>query len=331
MPKISIIILNWNGWEDTIECLESLYRINYPNYEVIVVDNFSTNDSIQKIKDWTEWKIEVESKYFETKKCTHNIKIFEYRKADLEDNSYLARKKEFDKLESNKKLFLLKNDKNDGFAGGCNVWIKQILSENQSEYTLLLNNDTVVDKDFLNNLYIDISKDYKLWIIAPVSYNYFTKEIDFYWWNINWYQWRPYHFKKENNIKYFNFLTWACLLVKNNLFSDIWWFDEKYFCYFEDADLCQNTIKQWFYLWLSRQSFIFHKISASSWKQSYFYVYYFSRNRILFNKKYNKWFSFIIFLIWQIIIKSLFTYYYFNHEQRKYWFKGIKDSFFENH
>jgi len=40
-PKVFIIILNWNGLEDTIECLESLKKITYLNYEVIVVDNAS--------------------------------------------------------------------------------------------------------------------------------------------------------------------------------------------------------------------------------------------------------------------------------------------------
>ena len=54
-PKVSIIILNWNGWKETllqakaftekrfaaIECLESLYQISCPNYDVIVVDNCS--------------------------------------------------------------------------------------------------------------------------------------------------------------------------------------------------------------------------------------------------------------------------------------------------
>ena len=40
-PKVSIIVLNWNGLEDTIECLESLRKITYPNYEVIVADNGS--------------------------------------------------------------------------------------------------------------------------------------------------------------------------------------------------------------------------------------------------------------------------------------------------
>jgi len=47
-PKVSIIILNWNGWEDTIECLESLYQITYPNYDVIVVDNGSEDESVDK-------------------------------------------------------------------------------------------------------------------------------------------------------------------------------------------------------------------------------------------------------------------------------------------
>ena len=42
-PKVAIIILNYNGWKDTIECLESIYQSVYPNYEVIVVENNSTN------------------------------------------------------------------------------------------------------------------------------------------------------------------------------------------------------------------------------------------------------------------------------------------------
>ena len=47
-PRVSIIILNWNGWEDTIECLESLYQINYDNYNVILVDNDSKDESLKK-------------------------------------------------------------------------------------------------------------------------------------------------------------------------------------------------------------------------------------------------------------------------------------------
>lgn len=55
-PKVGIIILNWNGWKDTIECLESVFRNPYSNYQVIVVDNGSEDGSIEKIKAWTEGK-----------------------------------------------------------------------------------------------------------------------------------------------------------------------------------------------------------------------------------------------------------------------------------
>ena len=44
-PKVSIIILNWNGKEDTVECLESLKHITYSNYEILLVDNGSTDGS----------------------------------------------------------------------------------------------------------------------------------------------------------------------------------------------------------------------------------------------------------------------------------------------
>lgn len=50
-PKVSIIILNWNGKEDTLECLESLYQIDYPNYEIILVDNDSNDSSVELFKE----------------------------------------------------------------------------------------------------------------------------------------------------------------------------------------------------------------------------------------------------------------------------------------
>ena len=50
-PKVSIIILNWNGLEDTIECLESLRKITYPNYQVIVVDNGSEGDDVKILRE----------------------------------------------------------------------------------------------------------------------------------------------------------------------------------------------------------------------------------------------------------------------------------------
>lgn len=57
--KVYIIILNYNGWKDTIECLESVLKNDYESYQIIVVDNDSPNNSIEYIINWVEGKQEV--------------------------------------------------------------------------------------------------------------------------------------------------------------------------------------------------------------------------------------------------------------------------------
>ncbi|MCK4933979.1 MAG: glycosyltransferase family 2 protein [Simkaniaceae bacterium] len=53
-PKIFIIILNWNGMQDTLACLESVQNIDYENFFSIVVDNGSTDDSVSSIREKSE-------------------------------------------------------------------------------------------------------------------------------------------------------------------------------------------------------------------------------------------------------------------------------------
>lgn len=49
-PCVFILVLNWNGALDTLECLESVQKINYPNYKVVVADNGSDDDSVAIIR-----------------------------------------------------------------------------------------------------------------------------------------------------------------------------------------------------------------------------------------------------------------------------------------
>jgi GT2 family glycosyltransferase len=49
-PRVACILLNWNGWPDTLECLAALQQCAYPNLTLIVVDNGSSNDSVERIR-----------------------------------------------------------------------------------------------------------------------------------------------------------------------------------------------------------------------------------------------------------------------------------------
>jgi GT2 family glycosyltransferase len=60
--KVFIIILNWNGLQDTLECLESVYKLDYPNFEVIVVDNGSRDNSVEVIHKMYPQVILIENK-----------------------------------------------------------------------------------------------------------------------------------------------------------------------------------------------------------------------------------------------------------------------------
>ena len=60
MPeKVCVIVLNYNRWFDTIECLESLLRQEYQNFQLVVIDNNSQGDDIENIRNWANGKIDV--------------------------------------------------------------------------------------------------------------------------------------------------------------------------------------------------------------------------------------------------------------------------------
>ncbi len=57
MKRVYIIIFNWNGWRDTIECLKSVFRLGYPEFRAVVCDNDSRDGSLEYIQVWTKGMI----------------------------------------------------------------------------------------------------------------------------------------------------------------------------------------------------------------------------------------------------------------------------------
>ena len=289
-PRVVIIVLNWNGWENSIECLESVYKIDYPNYDLILVDNASNDDSIEKIRGYCGGKIKVESNYVEytdqNKPITvKEIDYNEIMQIELEENNG---------LNHEKSLLFIKNDKNYGFAEGNNIAVRFAMEKINPEYLLLLNNDTVVDNKFLNELINVATKSEKIGFIGPKIYYYTPDEISKIvnfaggYLNKNTFQPHPQggdqldngQFETEKKVDY---VEGSCLLVKNDLIKEIGLLDPEYFTYWEEMDWCIRGQKAGYDSLYAPKAVIWHKGRASDLSANS--IYYMIKNRFLFIKK----------------------------------------------
>ncbi len=139
MKNIGIIILNWQGWEDTLACLASLQQLIHTQpISIIVCDNGSDNDSFVQILNWAQQHYAPSS--------MNVIMGKEPNEQGIENDKSLTMLQFFP-------FVLIQTGENLGFAGGNNVGIRYALVSQQYEYLWLLNNDTVVDVHALSALY----------------------------------------------------------------------------------------------------------------------------------------------------------------------------------
>ncbi|MEM3403462.1 MAG: glycosyltransferase family 2 protein [Nitrososphaeria archaeon] len=301
-PRVSIIILNWNGWRDTIECLSSIYKIIYPNYDVIVIDNGSKDDSIYKIKEYAKGNREnIFSDY---------IKIFEINENEAKIGSFnLAL---YEKYDPNRRLILIKNKDNYGFAGGNNIGIKFALSVLRSDYILLLNNDTVVDKTFLNELVKEIENDENIGAIGPKIYQYGKKGVLYsVGGKLTWWRGLSQHIGineldvgQYNKKVHVDYLEGSCLLIRGKVLFKVGLLEPRYFLYWDDNDLCIRISKSKYTCVCLPNSIIWHKISSSS--KGTIKTYYMVRNRFRFMKRYSSKAQLLLFFLYFFLIEIWF-------------------------
>ena len=209
-------------------------------------------------------------------------------------------------LKHKKQLIIIENKKNYGFAKGNNIGMDYALKNLNPDYILLLNNDTVVDKDFLKILVREGEADPKIGFLGPKMYYYDNPDV--IWCiggKIDWKLARGLHVGiNETDIgQYptkidFDYINGSCLLIKRKVLEEIGLFDEKFFLYFEETDLALRASKKGYKNTYIPNAKILHKVSKSGGGiKKEIGLYYITRNRWFFMKKWAKRNDFFIFFI----------------------------------
>ncbi len=258
-PLVSIVTVNYNQSTTTIDLIESLSQITYPNIEIIVVDNASKNDDAKVIK------------------------------------------------EKFPRIVLVESIINYGFAGGNNLGIMR----SRGEYVLLLNNDTIVEPNFLEPLVNKFQEHPEIGAISPKIRYYYKKDTLQYvgFTEINKYTNRnitlgdgeldigQYEVDKETA-----YCHGAAMMVPMKVIKEVGMMSYEFFLYYEEADWCIRIRNAGYQIFYVHNSLVFHKGSVTTGKNSALKTYYLTRNRIVFMRRNIHGFVFFIALLYQLII-----------------------------
>ena len=244
--KASIVIVNHNGADDTLECLDSLSKIDYPDYEIILADNASS------------------------------------------DASFILNKihKNFPAVK------ILALPRNLGFAGGNNAGIKAAL-DGGARCVLLLNNDTTVASDFLNQMVKAAESDKKIGVVGAKIY-YFAEKTRI-WYNGGVFSWinGGCHIQDgaidenpdDKEIINTEYATGCALLIKREVIEKIGLLCEDFFMYYEDIEWCLRGGEAGYKTVVAPAAHIWHKVSRSASKMGVPVIHYYNiRNALLLTK-----------------------------------------------
>lgn len=301
-PLVYIIVLNYNNWEDTIECLESLLKLEYDNYKIVVVDNASPNQSMEKIISWAEGEISVE------KTNDNSLKNLSYPNISKPVEYTLYKQAELVMLDikaDRANLVFIQADNNNGYAAGNNIGINYIKGIGNFEYIWVLNNDTVVAKDSLKKFVegalmlnqqnpqthifggkLLLYENPKTLQAVGGTYNKWlgtTKQIGFGEQDTG--QFENYQYDKDKWC-----VVGASILLSRSFLAKVGLMNEDLFLYYEEVDWAIRSRLKGIGAGFIPEVRVFHKIGKSingnENKKSKFSDYYHIRNHLLISKKY---------------------------------------------
>jgi hypothetical protein len=286
-PEVTVITLNWNGWQDTLECLASLYHIDYDNHHVILVDNASTDDSLAKIEAYCTKELNLAPYITEGLIRNKPIKVVQYANTDAEPGADRGAGAQRADLA----LTVIQSDENFGYTEGSNIGVAYALNAFDPDYVLLLNNDTVVDRHFLRALVNAAENDEQVGLLQPKILRYADGMIDSTGNVCDRFAYcKPRGLGEVDVGQYdrdardeFFYATGACVLIRKSVLSAFSGecFDPHLFAYYEDVDLSWMARLLGYKVGYSPDSVCYHKGSATFGRLEPFIIQYLcERNRL---------------------------------------------------
>jgi GT2 family glycosyltransferase len=225
---------------------------------------------------------------------------------------------------------LIISKENLGFAGGNNIGLKEV----KGDYILLLNNDTEVPADFLDSMVDLMESNPEIGIVSPKIYYFHEKNVLQYAGTspIDPITSRGRHYgNKEKDEGQFDEVTetyyphGACMMFRKSILEELGLLYEGYFLYYEEYDFTERVRKAGYKIYFQPNSYILHKESISTGKNSPLKTYYMSRNRLLFLRRNVEGFTFYLAMAYFFIIsfpKNTLKYL-FNKEHLSALYRGV--------
>lgn len=294
-PKVCVVLLNWNGYQDTLACLESILKSDYSNFFVIVCDNDSQDNSWNYFKAWCAGEYLLDEKVVSP---LHHSKIFPvYPKPVSAHFTTQDRIDESPPVYS--KVIFIQNGDNLGFAAGVNVGLQYAIDHyGDCAYMWILNNDTVVESNCISEQVEVMQKDSRVGICGStlrfyhqpdkiqalgfgVFYNFLGTSNDV-----------RYDFGRLSLLTQFfsvRFTSGASMFVSRDYLKKIGLMCEDYFLFFEEPDWAFR-MRNVFKAAHAKNSVVYHKVGGArahnGVEVGVTSDFYRIRNRILFVRRY---------------------------------------------
>ena len=284
-PRVIIVVLNWNGKEDTAECIDSLGTIMYPNYTILVVDNGSTDGSVEFLKERYP-EVQIARNNSNTGFGAGNNVGIELALSMAADYVLLLNNDTV--VEAHFLDYLVQEAESDGLIGFTGPKIYRLYEGESAEYA--------VWKTFgWRKMPLDPVQRSALLHSAGGSFNAWLGKIRHK--GAAEFDVGQYDEQKE-----VDFVEASCVLAKRAVIKKIGLLDATYFAYLEDVDWCLRGQRAGYATVFVPQATIWHKGSKSSSHENR--VYYSTRNMFWLMQKRTTKLQYLVFLLTFFTIKA---------------------------